>query len=82
MMLFGCIYGLTLLPSLSGIFWMVLGLVVLALFLRWEQRVPEPMVDIALFKKSPVFLFSNIAALINYAMVFAVGFLISLYPAV
>jgi EmrB/QacA subfamily drug resistance transporter len=79
MMLFGCIYGLTLLPSLSGIFWMVLGLVVLALFLWWEQRVPEPMVDIALFKKSPVFLFSNIAALINYAMVFAVGFLISLY---
>ncbi|MDO9549649.1 MAG: MFS transporter [Methanoregula sp.] len=78
-MLFGCIYGLTLLPSYSGIFWMVLGLVVLALFLWWEQRIPAPMVDIALFRKSPVFLFSNIAALINYAVVFAVGFLISLY---
>ena len=78
-MLFGCIYGLTLLPSLSGISWMVLGLVVLALFLWWEQRVPAPMVEIALFKKSPVFLFSNLAALINYAVVFAVGFLISLY---
>ena len=78
-MLFGCIYGLTLLPSYSGIFWMVLGLVVLALFIWWEQRVPAPMVEIALFRKSPVFLFSNIAALINYAMVFAVGFLLSLY---
>jgi EmrB/QacA subfamily drug resistance transporter len=78
-MLFGCIYGLTLLPSLSGISWMVLGLVVLALFLWWEQRVPAPMVEIALFKKSPVFLFSNLAALINYAVVFAVGFLLSLY---
>ena len=78
-MLFGCIYGLTLLPSLSGISWMVLGLVVLAVFLWWEQRVPAPMVEIALFKKSPVFLFSNLAALINYAVVFAVGFLISLY---
>ena len=78
-MLFGCIYGLTLLPSYSGIFWIVLGLAVLALFLWWEQRVPEPMVEIALFRKSPVFLFSNIAALINYAMVFAVGFLLSLY---
>ncbi len=77
--LFGCIYGLTLLPSYLGIFWMLLGLVVLALFLWWEQRVPAPMVEIALFRKSPVFLFSNIAALINYAMVFAVGFLISLY---
>jgi EmrB/QacA subfamily drug resistance transporter len=78
-MLFGCIYGLTLLPSLSGIIWMVLGLVVLAVFLWWEQSVPAPMVEIALFKKSPVFLFSNLAALINYAVVFAVGFLISLY---
>jgi EmrB/QacA subfamily drug resistance transporter len=78
-MLFGCIYGLTLLPSYSGIFWMVLGIVVLILFLWWEQRIPAPMVDIALFRKSPVFLFSNIAALINYAVVFAVGFLISLY---
>ncbi|MFA4825207.1 MAG: MFS transporter [Methanoregula sp.] len=78
-MLFGCIYGLTLLPSLSGISWMVLGIVVLALFLWWEQRVPSPMVEIALFKKSPVFLFSNLAALINYAVVFAVGFLLSLY---
>ncbi len=32
-----------------------------------------------MFRKSPVFLFSNIAALINYAVVFAVGFLMSLY---
>ncbi|WP_321505688.1 MFS transporter [uncultured Methanoregula sp.] len=78
-MLFGCIYGLTLLPSRSGILWMLLGLVVLALFIWWEQREPAPMVEIALFRKSPVFLFSNIAALINYAVVFAVAFLMSLY---
>jgi EmrB/QacA subfamily drug resistance transporter len=79
LMLFGCIYGLTQLPSQSGIFWVVSGLVILALFVWWEQRVPAPMVEISLFRKSPVFLFSNIAALINYAMVFAVGFLLSLY---
>lgn len=78
-MLFGGIYGLTLLPSGSGVFWILLGLGVLALFIWWEQRITEPMVEIVLFRKSPVFLFSNIAALINYAMVFAVGFLLSLY---
>ena len=78
-MLFGCIYGLTLLPSFLGISWMLSGLVLLALFIWWEQRVPAPIVEIALFRKSPVFLYSNIAALINYAMVFAVGFLMSLY---
>jgi EmrB/QacA subfamily drug resistance transporter len=78
-MLFGCIYGLTLLPSNSGLFWMVSGLMLLVLFIWWEQRTPAPIVEIGLFRKSPVFLYSNIAALINYAMVFAVGFLISLY---
>ncbi len=78
-MIFGCMYGLTLMPSTSGIFWMALGLSVLAVFLWWEQRVPAPMVEIALFRKSPVFLFSNLAALVNYAVVFAVGFLLSLY---
>ncbi len=78
-MLFGCIYGLTLLPTCSGILWVVSGLIVLALFIWWELRVPAPMVEISLFRKRPVFLFSNIAALINYAMVFAVGFLLSLY---
>jgi EmrB/QacA subfamily drug resistance transporter len=78
-MLFGCIYGLTLLPSGAGIAWMALGVCVLLLFIRWEQRVPAPMVDIALFRSNPVFLFSNLAALINYAVVFAVGFLLSLY---
>lgn len=78
-MLFGCIYGLTLLPSHSGILWMVTGLIVLSIFIWWELHVPAPMIEIALFRKRPVFLFSNIAALINYAMVFAVGFLLSLY---
>jgi len=78
-MLFGCIYGLTLLPSHSGILWMTLGLVALVFFIWWEQQVVAPMVEISLFRKRPVFLYSNIAALINYAMVFAVGFLISLY---
>jgi len=78
-MLFGCIYGLTLLPSGAGIAWMALGVCFLLLFIRWEQRVPAPMVDIALFRSNPVFLFSNLAALINYAVVFAVGFLLSLY---
>lgn len=77
--LFGGIYGLTLLPSATGILWMVSGCVLLALFVRQERRAPDPVIEISLFEKNPVFLFSNLAALINYSMVFAVGFLISLY---
>lgn len=77
--LFGSIYGLTLLPSVSGILWMVIGLALFAAFIRQERRAPDPIIDPALFSKNPLFLYSNLAALINYAMVFAVGFLISLY---
>ncbi|MEN6442325.1 MAG: MFS transporter [Methanoregula sp.] len=78
-MLFGAIYGLTLLPSLEGVCWMVSGLLLFVAFVWWERRVKEPIIDLSLFTKRPVFLFSNIAALINYAVVFAVGFLLSLY---
>ena len=78
-MLFAGIYGLTLLPSAEGILFIVSGLLVLGLFVWWARRTPAPIIDLSLFTKSPVFLFSNIAALINYAVVFAVGFLLSLY---
>ncbi|MFA5416741.1 MAG: MFS transporter, partial [Methanoregula sp.] len=79
LMLFGCIYGLTLLPSLSGIIWMLLGAAGIAVFVWWEHRVPVPILDLSLFRHNTVFVFSNLAALINYAVVFAVGFLLSLY---
>jgi len=78
-MLFAGIYGLTLLPSVAGILLMVSGLVVFAAFAWWERRADPPVVDLSLFTGNPVFLFSSLAALINYAVVFAVGFLLSLY---
>lgn len=78
-MLFGCIYGLTLIPTLQGILWMALGLTVFAAFIFWETRVPVPIIDLPLFRNRPAFLYSNLAALINYAIVFAVSFLLSLY---
>jgi MFS family permease len=36
-------------------------------------------VEIARFRRNPVFAYSNLAALINYAATFAVGFMLSLY---
>jgi EmrB/QacA subfamily drug resistance transporter len=78
-MLVGVLYGLTLLPTAEGILWMAAGFILLAGFIVWERRRPSPMLDLSLFRKNPVFLFSNIAALINYAVVFAVAFLMSLY---
>jgi len=79
LMLFGGIYGLTLMPSLEGICWMLSGIAGALVFIWRERRAPVPIIDLSLFVKRPVFLYSNIAALINYAVVFAVGFLLSLY---
>jgi EmrB/QacA subfamily drug resistance transporter len=78
-MLIGCMYGLTLIPSLEGIVWIGGGLLILCVFAWWEKRVKVPLIEPSLFSGNRVFLFSNVAAMINYAVVFAVGFLMSLY---
>ena len=79
LMLIGCIYGLTLMPSPTGFAWMGAGFCLLCAFVWWEKRASDPLVEPSLFCDNHLFLFSNIAALINYAIVFAVGFLLSLY---
>jgi EmrB/QacA subfamily drug resistance transporter len=79
LMLVGALYGLTLLPTPGGILWMLFGAVFLFGFVRWERRHPDPMLDLSLFRNNTTFLFSNIAAMINYSIVFAVGFLMSLF---
>jgi Na+/melibiose symporter-like transporter len=72
-------YGLGRLPALSGAGLVVIGLALLAGFVAWERRAAHPLLDMALFAQNRVFAFSNLAALINYAATFAVGFLLSLY---
>jgi len=73
------VYGFTLLPSMSGVWLIIGGVIGLLAFIRWEIRVKSPVLDISLFRKSRAFTFSNLAALINYSATFAVSFLISLY---
>jgi EmrB/QacA subfamily drug resistance transporter len=77
-MLLALLAGLARLPRPSGAGLLLLGLAALAAFVRLELGVPSPVLDMSLFRKNPVFAFSNLAALINYAATFAVGFLLSL----
>jgi len=72
-------YGISLLPDLSAIWFIVAGVVGIWTFGKWEARVSCPVFNMALFRHNTVFTFSNIAALINYCSTFAVGFLLSLY---
>ncbi|MGB5880999.1 MAG: MFS transporter, partial [Thermoanaerobaculia bacterium] len=72
-------FGLARLPSVSAVALLVVGFVSLILFVRYELRIDYPVLEIDLFRHNTVFALSNLAALINYAATFAVGFLLSLY---
>jgi EmrB/QacA subfamily drug resistance transporter len=72
-------YGLGRLPSAAGGALVGSGIVALVAFVARERRAASPLLDLALFAGNRVFAFSNLAALINYAATFAVGFLLSLY---
>jgi EmrB/QacA subfamily drug resistance transporter len=78
-MLLSIMYGFSLLPAISGTWLIIIGALGMLLFIRWEIRVGNPVLNINLFKANTVFAFSNLAALINYSATFAVSFLLSLY---
>jgi EmrB/QacA subfamily drug resistance transporter len=72
-------YGFSLLPRLTGAVVICLGLAGLAAFVKWEGAVKTPVLNLSLFRNNRPFMFSNVAALINYSATFAVAFLLSLY---
>ena len=72
-------YGFSVLSSLAGAIILFAGIIVIILFISFENRVKFPVLDLSHFKSNTVFIFSNIAAFINYSATFAVGYLLSLY---
>jgi EmrB/QacA subfamily drug resistance transporter len=77
--LFGITYGASNLPGAVGFILLAGGVGIVALFVRREYRAATPLLDMRLFSANRVFAFSNMAALIHYAAVFAVTMLMSLY---
>jgi EmrB/QacA subfamily drug resistance transporter len=73
------IIGLPLLPSPRGGFLILLGVIGIVFFFRYESKSKNPVLDLVLFRSNRVFIFSNLAALINYAATSAIGFILSLY---
>lgn len=69
--IYGLIEGKPMALALGGVF--------LILFLLYEERAHQPVVELALFKTNPTFSLSTLAALLNYAATFGVSFLMSLY---
>jgi len=78
-MLLFLMYGFSKLPSVKGIWLIIIGIAGLSGFAWWETKVKHPIIDMSLFMTNRVFTLSNLAALLNYSATFAVGFLLSLY---
>ena len=72
-------YGFSQLPDLAGAVLIALGVVGFVGFAAWELNAKSPVLNLGLFRSNRTFTFSNLAALIHYAAVFAVSFLLSLY---
>jgi EmrB/QacA subfamily drug resistance transporter len=72
------LYGLSVLPALTGFFAIVIAALCLVLFVKREIKSSTPLLGIALLRQSS-FAFSSLAALINYSATFAVTFIIALY---
>jgi len=77
--LLAMMYGLSLLPAASGGWLLLGGLLGLSLFVWWESRAKNPVLDMRLLGANRTFAFSNLAAALNYGATFASSFLLSLY---
>lgn len=73
------IYGFSSLSLILGLWLVLIGLIGIFVFIIWEKRIENPMMNINLFKNNLTFTFSNLAALINYSATFAISFLLSFY---
>jgi EmrB/QacA subfamily drug resistance transporter len=73
------VYGATTLPSMGAYGMIAGGLAGLVAFAWQEKRIDQPVFDLSLFQTNRTFLFSGLAALINYCATFAIAFLLSLY---
>ena len=78
-MLFCVIFGMLLLPDPATLLWILAGVCTFAIFIWWEKRCTSPLLNLSIFSGNRTFLFSNIAAMINYGATFAVAVLLSLY---
>ncbi|MCL2669676.1 MAG: MFS transporter [Syntrophaceae bacterium] len=71
-------FGFSQLPKLPGAALILLGIAVLAGFVRFEAGAETPLLNVRLFQNK-TFALSNLAALLNYSAVFMMAFIFSLY---
>lgn len=78
-MLFLLIYCMLQLPDPAGLLWFATALGAAVVFYRYEKNRTSPLIDFSVFRSNRTFVFSNIAAMINYGATYGAGVLLSLY---
>ncbi|MDA8125476.1 MAG: MFS transporter [Deltaproteobacteria bacterium] len=73
------LYGFSNFLSPHSVPILAAGVAGLVAFIFWERRFPDPLIDLRIFKSNRPFIMSNLATLVNYAAVYAVTLLLSLY---
>jgi EmrB/QacA subfamily drug resistance transporter len=73
------VVGLSRIIRPDGVVLCAVAICVSILFFAHEFRTDAPLVPVRLFYRNKVFVFSNIAAMINYSATFAIAFFMSLY---
>ncbi len=71
--------GFTFLQRAYGLILLIAGIVGVVLFAVWASKTESPVVNLSLFKGNRIFIFSIIAALINYGIIFVISYILSLY---
>lgn len=72
-------YGFTVITTTLGVSFLVIGILGIIGFVKWEASVGSPLINVSILRSNRIFMFSNLATLIQYASVYAVVFLMSLY---
>ncbi len=77
--LFGIILGLSSIRSSYGPFIIIAGIAAIFIFVAYEKKISQPILDMKIFNNNKVLIFSTLASLIHYSATFAISYLLSLY---
>ena len=77
--LIGIIVGFSSVMEPSGPWLILAGIVLIFVFVYYENKISQPILNISLLKNNRVVIFSSLAALLNYSATFALSYLMSLY---
>jgi len=77
--LIGIIAGFSSIMEPSGPWLILAGIVLIIVFVYYENKISQPVLNISLLKDNRVVVFSALAALLNYSATYALSYLMSLY---